>query len=569
VTRLAAIELENFKGVGLRQRLLLRHITLLFGPNSAGKSTVLQALHYLREILERQNINPDVTIAGGLTNLGGFQTLVHNHDVARAIRIKLEVDVGDEQGADELPLNAGGSFGAAIFEELQLRYLLGESEEHRDYAIVQRVGLEVEVRWSEQASGPYLSKLRIELDGQALASIESPPGEGQAQLTNLNFAHPLVLAVTDPDDSDRSNRTSSPLEDAIRVLSRDVAGDIKRATDEGRASVKLPSGDVRVGIATKSGALPDLTREIVLAIRDPDIKKFELEERTPRVLGLRALLDEMILGPARLVRNCLLKSTYIGPLREVPSRSYRPQVSPDDARWANGLAAWDLLNTDRSGKLLSEVNVWLAGAKRLNTGYEVERVEYREIPVPSRLNQLFERGLNEDDLPDLEELYRSLQSRTEVALRDTGRGIIVSPSDIGVGISQLIPVVVAALRTQEGILAIEQPELHVHPAIQVALGDLLIRAARIEQGGLRTEKTLLAETHSEHLMLRLLRRIRETTDSQVPPGVDPLKPENLSVIYVESNEQAVQFRMLRVDQEGEFIDRWPKGFFEERAEELL
>ena len=45
-------------------------ITLLFGPNSVGKSTILQALHYLREILERSNLDPDVTIAGGLIRGG-------------------------------------------------------------------------------------------------------------------------------------------------------------------------------------------------------------------------------------------------------------------------------------------------------------------------------------------------------------------------------------------------------------------------------------------------------------------------------------------------------------------
>jgi len=65
------------------------------------------------------------------------------------------LDLGEEQGAPELPLNNGGSFAADTFEELQLRYLLGESEHHRDYAVVQQVGLEVEVRWSEQDSGPY------------------------------------------------------------------------------------------------------------------------------------------------------------------------------------------------------------------------------------------------------------------------------------------------------------------------------------------------------------------------------------------------------------------------------
>jgi AAA15 family ATPase/GTPase len=62
--RLIRIEIENFKGIGERQIVEMRPITLLFGPNSAGKSTILQALHYLREVLERGNVDPDVTIAG-------------------------------------------------------------------------------------------------------------------------------------------------------------------------------------------------------------------------------------------------------------------------------------------------------------------------------------------------------------------------------------------------------------------------------------------------------------------------------------------------------------------------
>ena len=73
--RLKSIELENFKGVGQRQRAALKPITLLFGANSAGKSSILQALHYLREILDRRNLDPDVTIAGGSIDLGGFASV--------------------------------------------------------------------------------------------------------------------------------------------------------------------------------------------------------------------------------------------------------------------------------------------------------------------------------------------------------------------------------------------------------------------------------------------------------------------------------------------------------------
>ncbi|WP_445928538.1 AAA family ATPase [Methylocystis sp. IM4] len=95
--RLDRIEIENFKGIGERQSIELRPITLLFGPNSAGKSTILQALHYVREIMERGNIDPDVTIAGGLIDLGGFATLVHNHELHRIVRLKLSLDLSVEQ----------------------------------------------------------------------------------------------------------------------------------------------------------------------------------------------------------------------------------------------------------------------------------------------------------------------------------------------------------------------------------------------------------------------------------------------------------------------------------------
>jgi predicted ATPase len=152
--RFSRIEIENFKGIGERQVVELKPITLLFGPNSVGKSTILQALHYLREILERGNIDPDVTIAGGLIDLGGFATLVHNHELHRAVCLKIVMDLSDEQGAEALALNSGLSIGEPEFSELPIRYLVGESEEYRDYAIVQDVALEIEIRWSEQGKRP-------------------------------------------------------------------------------------------------------------------------------------------------------------------------------------------------------------------------------------------------------------------------------------------------------------------------------------------------------------------------------------------------------------------------------
>jgi AAA ATPase-like protein len=470
--RLSRIEIENFKSVSCRQAIDLKPITLLFGPNSVGKSTILQALHYLREILERGNIDPDVTIAGGLIDLGGFATLVHNHELDRAVRIKVLMNLSDEQGVDALPLNSGSSFGEPEFAELPVRYLVGESEEYRDYTVVQETSLEVEIRWSELELAPYVARLAIELDRELLGVIVSPPQKGRAQLTEFNFAHPLLRRVIYPDDKAEEgaedNAASSPLEDEIFSLAREAAAD--------RSTPDTPDDQLRIAVETGIGALPDLDRALVLGIRDPDAKKVELEERTPRVNGLRSLLSEMVLGPAQIIRDHLSEMTYIGPLREIPSRSYRPQVTPDEARWASGLAAWDLLYSDRDGELMGEVNSWLSDETRLGTGYELERVEFKEVPVPSAFHLKFERGLTEDDIADLEELYAALSARTEIALRDFRKGILVAPGDVGVGISQMVPVVVAALRKRNGLLAIEQPELHIHPAIQVGVGDLFINA---------------------------------------------------------------------------------------------
>jgi hypothetical protein len=561
--RLSRIEIENFKGIGTAQVINLRPITLLFGPNSAGKSTILQSLHYLREILDRRNADPDQTIAGGLIDLGGFASLVHNHDLTLPIRIKVVIDLDDDQENERLPLNSAGIVSDVEFQELQIFYLDGVNMALTAVTAVQTVGLTLEVRWSELIQGPYVAVMSVEIDGAPVASIHSPPQAGRAQLTHFNFEHPLLSPTFNPFNETEGDAIvrESPIKNEVVLLAREVGLD--QATSDTRLH------PLRIAVATRMGALPDIDRQLYVELRDPDVKKFELESKTPRVRGLGRLLDELVLGPVRIARDYLSTMTYIGPLREIPSRKYRPRLSPDESRWAQGLAAWDLLYTDPSGKLLEEVNSWLGGEERLKTNYRLEKFQFREVPVPSRFHQLFERGLSDDDLGELQDLYVTLSARSEIALRDFEKGIIVAPSDVGVGISQMIPVIVGCLRSQQGILAIEQPELHVHPAIQVGLGDLFIQAVQTSEDIVGTGKTLLVETHSEHIMLRLLRRIRETTENEVPPGVIGLSPDDLSVIYVESGDGGVRFRPLRVDPEGEFIDRWPKGFFEERAEELF
>src|SRR4051794_14549476 len=88
---LTSLEIENFKGIAGRQRIDLAPLTLLFGANSAGKSTILQALIYLHEVLNRGAADVDRTELGGsVLELGGFARLVHRHDTERVITLRAE-----------------------------------------------------------------------------------------------------------------------------------------------------------------------------------------------------------------------------------------------------------------------------------------------------------------------------------------------------------------------------------------------------------------------------------------------------------------------------------------------
>jgi hypothetical protein len=88
------IELENFKGIREPVSLDLKPITLLFGANSSGKSTVIHALHYALEVLKHHNLDADRTTLGGeAVDLGGFASLVHAHDLDRRVRMLFEFDM--------------------------------------------------------------------------------------------------------------------------------------------------------------------------------------------------------------------------------------------------------------------------------------------------------------------------------------------------------------------------------------------------------------------------------------------------------------------------------------------
>ncbi len=588
--RLSAIELRNFKGFGERTlsdgtvvgtRLDLAPITLLFGANSSGKSTILQALQYVREVLERRNANPDRTVSGGeFIDLGGFRNLVHQRDLTRRIGIKLELelnraripDVVPEPWEDWQPGQTQDEEGIWEFHELL------QTTKDRTEAV--SIGLEI--GWSDVRQAAVILGYEAGVNGVWLARVAASE-DGRDVSIRINKDNPIFVRYAtqedidniaaafddwvDPSDLTASNAPSAIQAPAATGHPADAGDDnhaysvfgqmLARVRDAG---VERPGSGLRQWLTGFDSALPRLGE--LLAIPASGASGGSANIYIAR--DFTAFLSSLVVGPGVLLRDQLRKLRYVGPIRNVPVREFDAALTPDEARWADGTAAWEALLTG-DAELVNEVSLWMSSPGKLATGYEIERQQVKEVTAAA-LDWLLKAADADETLrldPNLVKELRALPERRRLDLIETRTGLRVQPRDVGIGISQVVPVVVAALEPSASLVAIEQPELHIHPAVQVGLGDLLIRGAK-EHG-----ISFLIETHSEHLILRLLRRIRETTDKELPPGAHSLSPSDVGVIYVQTGESGTELLELPVDDSGEFVRRWPKGFFDERAGELF
>ena len=413
---------------------------------------------------------------------------------------------------------------------------------------------------------PAVTSYELLGDDQPLLRM-SRRRDGRLRLDRLNHEHPVFREVF------KAIVTTATTTDAITAEDFEGIDEvISKLVPELSAQVArlLPEGLIHRGADTAETEQATLF-PVSKGNRQEDLAN-AIRFFFPRTL------DDLIKGSSQAVAQELKKLQYLGPLRSFPPR-HLAFSEHEDANWyAGGGYAWDVVRRDDAVR--TAVNTWL-GSEALKTPYELVvrqlvGVDDLDSVLTDGLEAIVDDGVEIEFEPDseytsggaypvlrdseaearrLQDLIKTsdLEKLKELVLIDRRSNTVVSHRDVGIGITQVLPVLVMAYASQDRLIAMEQPEIHLHPALQAELGDLFIESALGER-----KNTFILETHSEHLILRILRRIREGR----------LRPDDISVLFVEPLPgRGSRIVDLRVDEEGDFIDQWPGGFFEESYRE--
>lgn len=450
---LTQLRIQNFKSWEDTGRVRLAPITVFFGANSSGKSSLGQLLLVLKQTSESADRSQVLTTSDrdAPADVGDFRALIHHHDVTRSLSFEVAWN-------QERPLEVADSRDSEVhYESNHLRFSgeIFQPETGRERMRVRRFRYGV----GEGSKPPF--EIGIEID---------PKRPTRYRLTQHGF---------------------------------------QPVHNRGRAW-ELPGPSRFYGFPEEAVAYYQNTAFL------PDLS-----------LTLEHMLDSLM---------------YLGPLRVDPERTYIwLGGAPADVGWAGESTVQAIL---------------AASDRRLNLGRR-QRLKPFQVMIAQQLKQL---GLIESF-----EVRAIARNRPEHEVRVTvGAGTDeVLLTDVGMGVAQVLPVVVESFYSPpNSTIIMEQPELHLHPSVQMNLADFFIAAAGAYEPTTPGKSTarntqFIIESHSEHFLRRLQRRIAE----------ERVRPEQVALYFCEIKRGRSTLRELDVDLFGN-IRNWPEDFFGSPIEDI-
>lgn len=521
---------ENLRRLRKTPEIEIRPITILVGRNSAGKSTFLRSLPLLRQSVETRSSAP-ILWYGDYVDFGDFQTAIGEEN--RNSEAAFVFSVTDIEGVQRGRASYLGGYyrvrSSISAQKATVRYVIGSSGEKTKLRRIELSVPEEGIEFTASFEGKTISENKLLIDG-----IEMRGWSNEYELLNLRsslFAAPFfVEKQRDPRKSARrflypDGVFSQALESALRSkVSRNLSDEtiereVRRILEANTFNAETIKG---MEAHTPTITFKKIYRQL---LRDENsfTEQISAIRKTYRAFGFLAILEEEL-------SEFFSGVGYLAPARAASERFYRKQeleVSEIDPNGGNFPMFLDSL----SPSLFEDFSNWVQSI----FGFGVELV--------------------------------STMGHISINLKAGSRSVNVT--DTGYGVSQVLPVMGVIWwannqppgrrsphlqSSSTRILAIEQPELHLHPAHQAKLADVFAGAVAGELGHRsKNDVNFVIETHSE----ALINRLGELVEREIVSADDI----QIVVFSAEDDiESPTKVSLARFDKGG-ILNDWPYGFF--------
>ncbi|HQO21223.1 MAG TPA: DUF3696 domain-containing protein [Acidobacteriota bacterium] len=494
---LKSIKISNFKAFGPEQTIPIKPLTLIYGANSSGKSSILQSIQFLEAAFK-----DDYNIA---LESDKYDTIDIPH-----------VDVSDfvykkkEGGTVSIAVTYDGDSDIAKLvgnkvKSVTIKIIAGTYKEHYVEEGFDDDNLDIHIKDKEkERSRVVILKIIISVNYKDIIEIHYTDGEYKIEFFHSSFISQYL--------------TTRKLRKKGLLINNN---DLMKQINEHIACLRFNNKFYKYFEDCHNMCTPSKIH------KDPDIQNILMEEISQFVV--------------KIAGKCFNRYYHIGPVRSIEQRStvISNKIDFKDLKdWNRGSLIGRGINMDEllaNEKLIIKINKWFKRCK----------IEYA---IAKRIQP-----------------YNAYSYNIIPELKNNKLDIAHKYEHVGSGISQMLPILANAFGNNKMHIAIEQPELHLHPALQCELADVFIESALG-----KNKNAFLLETHSEHLLLRIMRRMRETAKGNHPPG-DPLRltPEDVAVLYVEPDDDTSIVREMPLNKYGELVKPWPGGFFEEGLREIF
>jgi AAA15 family ATPase/GTPase len=501
---LETLSIKNFKAFSDWQDIKLAPITLIYGPNSSGKSSIIHSIMLLKQSITRPNVQGGLVSNGEYVDLGDFSSMVHGHKREDPIAFKFSYLPTTKQSVSGLDFDVFGKSRKREYE-LTYRHMDGEKE-HKGFSYID--SMSVSVSNADDNAVLFYTEINSAL-----------PRKVQELRSDLVKLEKSIESATDKE----KNKLLLQLDDFRKKAPAMKIAAAKTFSFSGRKAWSSASEYLkgRPRFNNKEIDIDKLLDYVTfrsdLNYATPSMATYEGKANPAKDAEGVFYLNFTYGSLARDLKDKFSSVTYLGPLRSHPSRIYAPKTDQNDSVGKQGENVARFIY--ERPEITEDINHWFSSF---------------EVPY-----ELSSAGIGND----VSGPVICLQ------LKDKRTDVIVGPSDVGFGIGQMLPIIVEGLVRDDSVICVEQPEIHLHPRLQANLANFFVKTCDSNQW--------IIETHSESLLLRLQAMIARKE----------LSPKKVAIYYVEPTKTGGEIIPIRLDSDGDFIDAWPEGFFEERLKE--